>query len=70
MLCCESLKITKNAAETVRKFLMFYGQDVITDRQVRNWFSEFHTGDISLTVEPKPCHPSDLDEDSFRELIE
>ena len=63
-------KDNKNATETAEKICNVYGQDVITTRQVRNWFAKFRSGDISLKVEPKPEQSSDIDEDAFKELVE
>ena len=40
-----------------------YSQGVITDCQVQNWFSELHSGDLSLTDESRQGCSSDLDGD-------
>ena len=63
-------KNNKNATETAKKICSVYGQGVITDRQVRNWFSKFRSGDTSLRDEPRPGRSSDLDQDALRELVE
>ena len=62
-LCCGSLKIT----ETALKICSVYGQRVITDYQVQNWFSKFHSGDKSLRHEPRPGHSWDLYQDFSKE---
>ena len=63
-------KNKKNATETAKKICNVYGQDIITDRQVRNWFAKFRSGDMSLKDERRPGRSSDLDEDALRELLE
>ena len=39
----------------------FYGQSVITGRQVRNLFLKFHTGDTSLRDKSRSVRLSSLD---------
>ena len=62
-------KNNKNATETTKKLCSIYVQDVITDRQVWNWFSKFRSGDISLRDKPRPGHSSDFHLDILRELV-
>ena len=38
-------KNNKNSTETSKKMASIYGQGVITDSQIRNWFSKFCSGD-------------------------
>ena len=47
-------KNNKSATETTRKNCNVYGQALITNRQVRNWFSKFLFDDTSLRDEPRP----------------
>ena len=60
----------KNATETAKKINSVYDQDVITDHQVCNWFSKFHSGNKLLRDEPRPGCSSDIDQDALRELLE
>ena len=59
-------KNNNNTTETVKKVCSVYGQHVITDCKVPNWFP---SSDTSLTDEPKPEH-SDIDQAALRELVE
>ena len=52
----------KNAVETAKKISSVYGQDVITDCQVCNWFSKFPSSDTSMRHELRPGCSSDLDQ--------
>ena len=63
-------KNDKIVTETVNRICRIYGQVVITDHQIRNWFLKFRLGDTSLIGEPRPGHWSDLNLDSLRELVE
>ena len=59
----------KNATETSKKCII-YGQGVITDHQIQNWFSKFPYGDKSLRDEFRPRQSSDLDQGALREFVE
>ena len=47
-------KNNKNATESAKKICSVYGQGVITECQVWNYFSKFPSGDTSLKDEPRP----------------
>ena len=51
----------KNAKEIAKKIC-----SVITDHQIQNWFSKFHSGDMSLRDEPR----TDLNEDALKKWME
>ena len=53
-------KNNKNTTETAKKHFSVYGQGVLTDHQIQNWFSKFHSGNISLRDEFRPGYSSDL----------
>ena len=57
----------KNGKKQLRKFEVFR---VNTNRQVRNWFSMFRSGDTSLKDEAIYGRLSDVDQDSLGELVE
>ena len=59
-------KNDKNATEKAKKISSVFDQSIITDRQIRNWFSKLRSGDMSLRDEPRP---SDLDQNVLK-LIE
>ena len=63
-------KNNKNAPETAETICSVYGQGVITDNQVHNWFSKFHFSNMSLRDKPTPGYITDLDQDALRELVE
>ena len=60
----------KNTTETVKKISNIYGQGVITNHQVWNWFSKFCSGNTLLKNEPRSRCSSDLDQEALRELVE
>ena len=55
-------KDNKITTETVKNICSVYGQGIITEHQVWNWFSKFHCGN--------PGHSSDFNQDALRELGE
>ena len=59
-------KNNKNVSEVAEKISCVYGQRVIIDRQLRNWFLKFCSGDTSLRNE----RLSVLDQNTVRELAE
>ena len=63
-------KNNKNVPRAAKNFSNIYNQGVITDRQVQNWFTKIHSGDISLRDEPWQKRSSDLDGDALRKLVE
>ena len=63
-------KNNKNTTETVKKSCNFYGQGVITDYKVQNWFLKFLSSNKSLRDGHRLECPSDLDQDALRELVE
>ena len=60
----------KNVIETAKKIGSIHGQGVITDNQVWNWFSKFHSSNTSFRDEPRPGWSSEFDEYALRELTE
>ena len=44
----KELKKKKNAIEIAKKICSVYGLCIITDHQIWNWFSKFHSGDMTL----------------------
>lgn len=47
-----------------------YGEGMITDRAVRNWFLKFRSGDVTLKDEPRGSRPSDFDDDILKSILE
>ena len=50
------LREFKNNKHPTTKKICVYGQGLITDCQVRKWFSIFHSGETSLRNEPRTGH--------------
>ena len=60
----------KNAIKTAKKICSVYGQGVITDYQIQNWFSKFCSDNTSLRDTPRKECWSDLSQGGLRELVE
>ena len=52
LVMLRDFKNNKSTIETRKKLSSVYGQSVIIDRKVRNCFSKFRSGDMSLRDEP------------------
>ena len=53
----------KNATEAAKKLRNVYGKEVLKDRQCRNWFDKFFSGDFSLIDERRSGRPNEVDDD-------
>ena len=58
-------KTHKNATETAKKICFVYGQRLISDHKVQNWFSMFCSEDTTLRNELSAGRLSNLDQDRF-----
>ncbi|XP_043510305.1 histone-lysine N-methyltransferase SETMAR-like isoform X1 [Frieseomelitta varia] len=47
-----------------------YGEGLISDRAVKNWFAKFRSGDTILKDEPRAGRPSDLDDNLLKAILE
>ena len=47
-----------------------YGDEALKDRQCRNWFDKFRSGDFSLKDEQRSGRPNEVDDDQFKAIIE
>ena len=68
MLC--EFKNNKNATETAKKISSFHGQSLITNNQVRSWFSKFRSSDMPLRNQPRSRRSSDFNQHALRKLVE
>ena len=59
-----------SATVTAEKICSVYGEGLITDRAVRNWFVKFRSEDTTLKDEPRAGCPSDFDDDLLKALLE
>ena len=60
----------KNAAHAAKKLRDLYGEEALKDRQCRNWFDKFRSGDFSLKDGQDSDRPNYVDDDQIRAIIE
>ena len=60
----------QNAAQAAKKLRDVYGEETLKDRQCRNWFDKFHSGDFSLKDEKRSGRPNEVDDDQIKAIIE
>ena len=58
------------AAESYRRLCQAYGQGVVTEQTVRNWFHRFASGNYSIKDESKSGRPTELDDEELLQLVE
>ena len=64
------LRKEKKAAQAAEKLRDVYGEEALKDRQCRNWFDKFHSGDISPNVEQSSDRPIEVDDDYIKAILE
>ena len=47
-----------------------YGEEALKDRQCRNWFDKFRSGDFSLRDEQRLSEPNEVYNDQIKAIIE
>ena len=47
-----------------------YGEKSLTERQWQNWFARFRSGDFHLKDAPRSGHPTEVDDDKIKAMIE
>lgn len=55
---------------TAEKICRVYGEGLITDRVVRNWFAKFRSGDITWKDALRAGRPSDFNDDLLKARLE
>ena len=60
----------KNAAQAAKKLRDVYGEEALKDRQCRNWFDKFRSGDFSLKYEQRSGRPNEADDDQIEAIRE
>ena len=60
----------KNAAQTAKNLRDVYGEKTLKDRQCRNWFDKFRSGDFSLKDEQRLGRPNEVYDDQVKVIIE
>ena len=58
------------AAQSFRDLNELYSEGMISERQRREWFARFKTGDTSLEDKPGRGRPSDFDEQALLVAVE
>ncbi|XP_054744462.1 histone-lysine N-methyltransferase SETMAR-like [Anastrepha obliqua] len=60
----------KSAEKVAKKLRDLFGDKALKERQCRNWFIKFRSGDFSLKYAQRSGRPSDVDEDIMKALLE
>ena len=60
----------KNAAQAAKNIRDVYDEEALKDRQCRNWFDEFRSGDFSFKDEQRSGRPNEVDDDQIKAIIE
>ena len=60
----------KNTAQAAKILRDVYGEEALNDRQCRNWFDKFCSGDFSLKEEQRSGRPNEVDDDQIKAMIE
>ena len=59
----------KNAAQAAKKLRDVYGEEVLKDRECRNWLGKFRSEDFSLKDEQLSGRPNEVDYDQIKAII-
>ncbi|GFY74560.1 histone-lysine N-methyltransferase SETMAR [Trichonephila inaurata madagascariensis] len=59
-----------SAKTTAEKICRVYGEGLITDRAVRNWFVKFRFGDMTLKDESRAGRSTDFDDNLLKAALE
>ena len=60
----------KNAVQVAKKLCDVYGEEAFKERQCRNWFDKFRSGDFPLKDEQRSNRPNKVDDDQIKAIIE
>ena len=59
-----------NAVQSRKKLYDVYVEKSITERQCKNWFARFRSGDFGLKDAPRSGRPTEVDDDKIKAMIE
>ena len=59
----------KNGVQAAKKLRDVYGEEVLKDRQYRNCFDKFRSGNFSLKDEQRSGRPNEVDDDQSHNRI-
>ena len=60
----------KNTAQATKKLRGLYGEEALKNRQCRNWFDKFRSGDFSLRDDQRLGQPNEVYNDQIKAKIE
>ena len=60
----------KKAAQAAKKLRDVYDEEALKNRQCRNWFEKFRSGDFSLKDEQRSGRTNEVDDDQIKAIIE
>ncbi|VDO08452.1 unnamed protein product [Rodentolepis nana] len=60
----------KNASQAQKKLCSVYGDEALKERQCRNWFERFRSGDFSLKNSQRSGRPVEVDETHIKAIID
>nr|BAO79485.1 transposase [Campsomeris sp. Cas_Ok01] len=60
----------KNASQAQKKLCAVYGDEALKERQRRNWFERFRSGDFSLKNAQRSGRPVEVDETHIKAIID
>lgn len=63
-------RLGRNAVETARNINQAFGEGIVTERTIQNWFKKFRSGNESLENEDYPGRPSKLNKQKLKDIIE
>ena len=58
------------ASQAQKKLCAVYGDEALKERQCRNWFERFRSGDFSLKNSQRSGHPVEVDETQTKAIID
>ena len=60
----------KNATQAAKNLCDLHGKEALKDRQCRNWFDKFRSGDFSLKDDQRSDRPNEVDDDQIKAIME
>ena len=62
--------VSLKAAESYRRLCQAFGEDVVSQQKVNNWFKRFKSGNYNIEDETQSGRPSELDYQALQQLVE
>ena len=64
------IRVGLKAAESYRRLCQAFGQDVVSQQTVNNWFKRFKSGNYKIEDETRSGRPSELDDQALQQLVQ